>query len=94
MCTYTIHVDGNPYQGEDPEATYPANIGGGGWHVPNHHALNALRLGKAGEPAKRIVSNRGLQTEMERIIRRITDGKIDCETITIKREGGNHVQSI
>lgn len=83
MDTYTIKVDGKLYQGESTE-TIAANIGGNGWHVSNHGAINVLRIGGSGEP-KQIIGRRNLRSDIERILRWIEIGMIDGRNIEIHK---------
>lgn len=81
MKIYKIYVDGQAYQGEDPNTTYSTNIGGKGWHVSNHGSANVLLFGE-GDPHA-CFGVRGLMSHMERIAKRIQDGIINPNVITI-----------
>lgn len=81
MLTANIKIDGKGYYGEDLEETYPADVGGEGWHVANHGALHMLKL--ADGPGKDIEGKRNLQSEIDRIMRRISDGKLEASKIEI-----------
>lgn len=84
MRFYFIHVDGRPYLGEDPDRTIPANVGGEGWQVSNHQAVNELVFGEKGQDPKVITGERGLRSEVDRIVTRITLGALDCKRIEIE----------
>jgi hypothetical protein len=83
MHTYTIHIDGLAYQGEAVEE-YETNIGADGWHVPNQGALNELVIGP-GAPMQ-IKGWRNLSSEVARIVRRMSDGRIAPRQIVITVE--------
>lgn len=81
---YAITIDGLAYKGEDPEREYDTNLphGGGGLHNFNSFsALNELLI-ETGEP-KNICGSVGLKGEIERIARRIKDGRISPKQIVI-----------
>lgn len=89
IAVYTITIDGAAYQGEDPDHEYDASGGdlGTSFHSYNSYsALNELLIGP-GEP-KRISGERGLRGEIERIARRIKDGRISPRQIMITVECG------
>lgn len=81
----TIFIDGEPYRGEDYDATEPADYGGEGWHVANHGKRNLLLIG-GGEP-KVIIGSINLKSHLDRILARVRDGSIEAGEITIKLEG-------
>lgn len=79
----TIHVDGLAYQGEDPDATYPApGPANGGWHTYIGEEVNVLKF-TDGEPHL-IESVVNLRSHLERIMRRIQDGHITADRIVIE----------
>ena len=84
LPTYHIYVDGKPYLGEDPEKTYPTDVGNSnGWHMHNHEALSILNFGELGDEPKEITGWRGLNGAIERISKRVTDGVLDFCRIEI-----------
>lgn len=80
MKNYFIYVDGQGYQGEDTEHTYPCDYGGEGWHVSNHYEKNMLLFG---DPAKAIGGETNLKSHLDRILSRMRDGSLDAEQIVI-----------
>jgi hypothetical protein len=81
---YTIMVDGKNYSGESADKI-PADYSGNGWHTANHNELNVLVFGK---DAKIITGNRGLRSELDKIMRRIEMGALIANEIIIRRENG------
>ena len=85
MTTYRITIDGLAYKGEDPDREYdtgtPHGMGQGFHNFNSFSALNEIII-EAGEP-KVITGGRGLKSEIERIERRIKDGRIAPKQIVI-----------
>lgn len=80
MLKARISVNGMWYQGESND-TYDTNVGGEGWHVPNHHELNELAFGDA--PGKQLIGMRNLKSHIERVMRRINDGQLRATEVRI-----------
>lgn len=92
MISCLIQVNGRYYAGESDEA-YPANVGGKGWHVANHGSLNRLNFVDDSGSALRVIGKRNLSSHLDRILRRVGDGKIDAREIVIQIEKGENPMS-
>lgn len=84
MITATIKIDKLAYKGEDLDKTYESTqgVGGGGWHPVGHHHLDMLIIEK-GEP-KRLYGVRGIKSELDKILQRVTEGNIQPKKIVIE----------
>ena len=84
MQTYTIHLDGLAYQGENLEVEYESKHGQEISSVSNQGAFNDLIIGP-GEPL-RIYAPINLNSHMQRIFRRMRDHRITVRQIVINVE--------
>lgn len=84
MKSYSIVVDGRPYMGENPNETYQ---GGEAWSnnsfQTSRQEINVLHFGDINDLPKVITGNRGLRSELDRIIRRVDDGWISFRSLEI-----------
>lgn len=87
MIAARIYVNGLGYCGENPDEDYVANVGADGWHVPNVGSLNVLEFSE--NNVKIITGNRLLRSEIDKILRRLSDGVLDVDEIriVIEKEG-------
>lgn len=84
MKVFRIYIDGLAYKGEDPDREYSTNGGDLGKSFHNYNSYDALNelLIEPGEP-KKIWGDRGVKSELERILRRIKDKRISPSQIVI-----------
>lgn len=87
MKNYHIWVNQLPYMGEDPERTYSGGEpwSGNSWQTKKIE-LNILIFGNLNDIPKPVVGDRGLKSELDRIMRRSDDGLLNIVEIRITAE--------
>lgn len=87
MRIYRIWVNHLPYMGEDPEKFYTSGEPWSGttWQT-RRNDINVLVFDKLGVTPKPIVGDKGLKSELDRIIRRSQDGLLHLMNIRIESE--------
>lgn len=87
MKVYRVWVNQLPYMGEDLDRTYSGGEpwSGNSWQTKNSE-LNVLNFGHLGGTPKPIVGDRGLKSELDRIVRRSQDKLLVIYEIRITSE--------